>query len=152
MDYITSNSTNNGVVGVDVTFELGTDIDIAALDVQNRLGIAEPALPEAVRRLGLVVRKRNPGLFMLVALQSPNGTHNSNFLDNYANIYVRDRLLRVEGIGDAFAVTKDFSMRLWLYPDRMAQLGLSPEDVIAGCTNAELASCGRLGRIPTTTR
>ena len=149
MDYITSNSTNNGVVGVDVTFELGTDIDIAALEVQNRLGIAEPQLPEAVRRLGLTVRKRNPGLFMLVALQSPNGTHNSEFLDNYANIYVRDRLLRVPGIGDAFAVTKDFSMRLWLYPDKMAQLGLTPNDVIESVQTQNLqVAAGSVGAPP----
>ncbi|WP_116105321.1 efflux RND transporter permease subunit [Lewinella sp. IMCC34191] len=149
MDYLTSNSTNNGVVGIDVTFELGTDIDIAALDVQNRLGIAEPALPEAVRRLGLTVRKRNPGLFMLVALQSPNGTHDAAFLDNYANIYVKDRLLRVEGIGDAFAVTKDFSMRLWLYPDQMAQLGLTPTDVIEAvrAENQQVAA-GSVGAPP----
>ncbi|PPK86237.1 HAE1 family hydrophobic/amphiphilic exporter-1 [Neolewinella xylanilytica] len=149
MDYITSNSTNNGVVGIDVTFELGTDIDIAALDVQNRLGIAEPQLPEAVRRLGLTVRKRNPGLFMLVALRSPDGTHDSQFLDNYANIYVRDRLLRVEGIGDAFAVTKDFSMRLWLYPDQMAQLGLTPDDVIQAVqTQNRQVAAGSVGAPP----
>ncbi|WP_116124647.1 efflux RND transporter permease subunit [Lewinella sp. IMCC34183] len=149
MDYITSSSTNNGVVSIDVTFELGTDIDIAALDVQNRLGIAEPVLPEAVRRLGLTVRKRNPGLFMLVALQSPNGTHDAEFLDNYASVYVKDRLLRVEGIGDAFAVTKDFSMRLWLYPDRMAQLGLTPDDVIAAVRNQNLqVAAGSVGAPP----
>ena len=149
MDYLTSNSTNNGVVNVDVTFELGTDVDIAALDVQNRLGIAEPQLPEAVRRLGLTVRKRNPGLFMLVALQSPGGTHNAEFLDNYANVYVRDRLLRVEGIGDAFAVTKDFSMRLWLYPDRMARLGLTPDEVIEAVRTQNLqVAAGSVGAPP----
>jgi HAE1 family hydrophobic/amphiphilic exporter-1 len=149
MDYISSNSTNNGVSSIDVTFELGTDIDIAALEVQNRLGIAEPVLPEAVRRLGLVVRKRNPGLFMLVALRSPNGTHGGEFLDNYTNIYVRDQLLRVEGIGDVFAVTKDFSMRLWLYPDRMAQLGLTPEEVITAvrAQNVQVAA-GSVGAPP----
>jgi HAE1 family hydrophobic/amphiphilic exporter-1 len=149
MDYISSNSTNNGVSSIDVTFDLGTDIDIAALEVQNRLGIAEPVLPEAVRRLGLVVRKRNPGLFMLVALRSPDGTHNQEFLDNYTNIYVRDQLLRVEGIGDVFAVTKDFSMRLWLYPDRMARLGLTPEEVITAvrAQNVQVAA-GAVGSPP----
>ena len=149
MDYISSNSTNNGVTSIDVTFELGTDIDIAALEVQNRLGIAEPVLPEAVRRLGLTVRKRNPGLFMLVALQSPEGTHSGEFLDNYANVYVRDRLLRVQGIGDAFAITKDFSMRLWLYPDRMAQLRMTPEEVIAAVQTQNLqVAAGSVGAPP----
>ena len=149
MDYISSNSTNNGVTSIDVTFELGTDIDIAALEVQNRLGIAEPALPEAVRRLGLTVRKRNPGLFMLVALQSPEGTHNGEFLDNYANVYVKDRLLRVDGIGDAFAITKDFSMRLWLYPDRLAQLRMTPEEVITAVQTQNLqVAAGSVGAPP----
>ena len=149
MDYISSNSTNNGVTSIDVTFELGTDIDIAALEVQNRLGIAEPSLPEAVRRLGLTVRKRNPGLFMLVALQSPEGTHNGEFLDNYANVYVKDRLLRVDGIGDAFAITKDFSMRLWLYPDRLAQLRMTPEEVIAAVQTQNLqVAAGSVGAPP----
>ena len=130
MDYITSNSTNNGVVDISVTFELGTDVDIAALDVQNRVGIAEPQIPEAVRRLGLVVRKRNPGLFMIVALQSPEGTHDRGFIDNYMNVFVRDEILRVDGVGDARAITKDFSMRLWLNPEKMAALSLTPQEVI----------------------
>ncbi|NJC26946.1 efflux RND transporter permease subunit [Neolewinella antarctica] len=129
MDYITSNSTNSGAVSINVTFELGTDIDIAALDVQNRVGVAEPTIPEAVRRLGLTVRKRNPSLFMLIALQSPEGTHDRGFIDNYMNIFVRDALLRVDGVGDAFAITKDFSMRLWLNPEKMAALGLTPAEI-----------------------
>lgn len=149
MDYLSSSSTNNGLVSIDVTFELGTDIDIAALDVQNRVGIAEPRLPEAVRRLGLVVRKRNPGLFMLVALQSPAGTHDAAFLDNYMNIYVRDEILRVEGIGDATAITKDFSMRLWLNPKSMANYGLSPADVSAALGEQNvLVAAGAVGAPP----
>lgn len=128
--YLTSNSTNNGAVSIDATFELGTDVDIAALDVQNRVSIAEPSLPEAVRRLGLTVRKRNPGLFMIVALQSPDGTHDRGFIDNYMNIFVRNEILRVEGVGDVNPITKDFSMRLWLNPDKMAALGLTPDEVV----------------------
>jgi HAE1 family hydrophobic/amphiphilic exporter-1 len=149
MDYMTSSSTNNGAVSVNVTFELGTNIDIAALDVQNRVGIAEPRLPEAVRRLGLTVRKRNPGLFMLIALQSPEGTHDPAFLDNYMNIFVRDKILRVEGIGDATAITKDFSMRLWLNPDQMVLYGLSPDDVTAAIReqNVQVAA-GAVGAPP----
>ena len=149
MDYISSTATNNGVATIDVTFELGTDVDIAALDVQNRVGIAEPRVPEAARRLGITVRKRNPGLFMLVALQSPDGTHDQAFLDNYMNIYLRNAILRVDGVGDAFAITKDFSMRLWLNPDKMATYGLTPDEVIAALRQQNLQiAAGAVGAPP----
>ncbi len=149
MDYITSNSTNNGAVSIDVVFELGTDVDIAALDVQNRVGIAEPTVPEAVRRLGLTVRKRNPALFLIVALQSPEGTHDRAFIDNYTNIFVRNEILRVDGVGDAFAITKDFSMRLWIDPDKMAALGLSPGEVTAALRDQNIqVAAGSVGAPP----
>ncbi len=149
LDYLESSSTNNGATNINVTFKLGTDVDIAALDVQNRVGIAEPRIPEAVRRLGITVQKRNPGLFMLVALQSPDGSHDRAFIDNYANIFVRNEILRVDGVGDAQAITKDFSMRLWLNPEKMATLGLSPADVIAALQeqNVQVAA-GSVGAPP----
>ena len=149
MTYLTSNSTNNGVVNIDVNFELGTDIDIAALEVQNRVSIAEPTVPEAVRRLGLTVRKRNPGLFMLVSVFSPEGSHDQAFLDNYTNIYVKDEILRVDGVGDVFAVTKDFSMRLWLDPQKMATYGLSPDEVVGALQEQNLQiAAGSVGAPP----
>ena len=92
MAYITSTNTSTGQMNMAVTFELGTDIDIATLDVQNRASIAEPSLPEEVRRLGVTVRKRNPSIMMVVGIFSPKGTHNIEFLDNYTNIFVRDAL------------------------------------------------------------
>ena len=149
LSYVESNSTNQGVSSIDLTFELGTDIDIAALDVQNRVSIAEPTLPEAVTRLGVTVRKRNPGLFMLVGVRSPGGTHDVKFLDNYTNIFVKDALLRVPGVGDAFALGKDFSMRLWLDPQAMASYGLTPEEVIAAIReqNVQVAA-GTVGAPP----
>ncbi len=131
MAYISSNNTSTGQMNMNVTFEVGTDIDIATLDVQNRVSIAEPRLPDEVKRLGLTVRKRNPSIMMVVALFSPNGTHDVEFLDNYSNIFLRDALLRVKGIGDITALGQDFSMRIWLQPDRLAQLGMSNRDVTA---------------------
>jgi HAE1 family hydrophobic/amphiphilic exporter-1 len=142
MDYVQTNATNDGRMSMNVTFKVGTDVNIAALDVQNRVGIAQPQLPQEVTRLGVVVRKRNPSLFMLVAMYSPKGTHNVSFLDNYTNIYIRDALLRVPGVGDIFSRADDFSMRIWLKPDRLAQLGLTPEDVVGALQEQNLQVAG----------
>ncbi len=132
-----------------VNFEVGTDIDVAALDVQNRVGIALPRLPEEVQRLGLTVRKRNPSILLLVALYAPKGTHDVTFLDNYANIYLKDALLRTKGVGDINARADDFSMRVWLKPDKLAQLGLTAQDVTDALReqNAQIAA-GSLGGAP----
>lgn len=129
MSFVQSNSTSDGRMSMNVTFEIGTNTDIAALDVQNRVSVAEPVLPEQVKRLGLTVRKRNPTILMVAALYSPNGGHDITFLDNYANIYIRDALLRVPGVGDVLSVGQDFSMRIWLNPQKLSQLGLTAEDV-----------------------
>ncbi|MBC7920760.1 MAG: efflux RND transporter permease subunit [Ferruginibacter sp.] len=142
MDYVQTNATNDGRMSMNVTFKVGTDVNIAALDVQNRVGIAEPQLPEEVNRLGVVVRKRNPSLFMLVAIYAPKGTHDVSFLDNYANIYIRDALLRVPGVGDIFSRADDFSMRIWMKPDRLAQLGLTAEEVVAALQEQNLQVAG----------
>lgn len=149
MDYVQTNATNDGRMTMNVTFKVGTDVNIAALDVQNRVGIAQPQLPEEVTRLGVVVRKRNPSLFMLVAIYSPKKTHNVSFLDNYANIYIRDALLRVPGVGDIFSRADDFSMRIWLKPDRLAQLGLTADDVINALQEQNLqVAAGSVGASP----
>src|ERR1700710_24233 len=87
MTYLQSNSTNNGAMTMTANFEVGTDINIAALDVQNRVGIATPSLPQDVQRLGITTRKRNPSILMLVAIFAPKGTHNVPFLDNYSNVF-----------------------------------------------------------------
>jgi len=129
MEYLQSNSTGNGQLTINVTFNIGTNIDIATLDVQNRVSIATPQLPDVVKRLGLTVRKRNPSILMLVALYAPNGSHNVTFVDNYANIFIRDALLRVKGVGDIFSRTDDFSMRVWLKPDKLAAYGLTATDI-----------------------
>lgn len=129
MKYLSSNSTSDGRSAITVTFDVGTDIDIAALDVQNRVGIAEPALPEAVRRLGVTTKKANNDILMVVGLYSPKGTYDQKFLSNYVNLYVKDALLRVQGVGDVQSFGQPFSMRIWLDANKLARLGLTPADV-----------------------
>src|SRR6201990_1648508 len=116
MEYMQSTSTNSGNMNVSVTFKIGTNVHIAALNVQNRVGIAAPLLPSVVSKLGLTVRARNPSMLMMVAIYSPNGTHNVTFLDNYTNIFIEDALLRVPGVGDITTRTDPFSMRVWMDP------------------------------------
>ncbi|MGN6181752.1 MAG: efflux RND transporter permease subunit [Mucilaginibacter sp.] len=130
MEYMQSNSTNNGLMQLNVTFKIGTDIDVAALDVQNRVSIATPLLPAVVSRLGLTVRAVNPSMLMMVAIYAPRNSHNITFLDNYTNIFVQDALLRVPGVGSISRFTDDFSMRIWMNPDKMAAYSLTPTDVI----------------------
>ena len=149
MTYMQSTSTSDGRTTVNAYFSIGTDPSIATLDVQNRVSIATPRLPEEVRQLGITTRKRNPSILMLVAMYSPNGTHNVPFLDNYTNIYIRDALLRVAGVGDIFTRADDFSMRVWLQPDKMAQYGLTTTDVTTALQqqNIQLAA-GSVGAPP----
>jgi HAE1 family hydrophobic/amphiphilic exporter-1 len=129
MIYMSSNSTSNGQAQITVTFEVGTDIDIATLDVQNRVGMAEPSLPEAVRRLGVTTRKANTDILMMVSLVSPNGTRDNKFLANYANLYVKDALMRVKGVGDVTAFGQPFAMRVWLDANKLANLNMTPADI-----------------------
>jgi len=149
MTYMSSNSTASGSSGVTVTFDVGTDIDIATLDVQNRVSVAEPTLPESVKRLGLTVRKRNPSIFLVIGLFSPNGTHDATFLGNYANIYLKDAMLRVKGVGDIITRGDDFGMRIWLNPDKLAALKITPAEVNAALAeqNLQIAS-GTIGGTP----
>jgi hydrophobic/amphiphilic exporter-1 (mainly G- bacteria), HAE1 family len=149
MTYISSNSTSSGQSSINVNFEIGTDVNIAALDVQNRVSVAEPTLPDAVKRLGLTVRKRNPSIMVALALYSPNGTHTSTFLGNYANIYLRDALQRVKGVGDIVSRADDFGMRVWLSPNKLATLGLTTSDVLAALTEQNLqVAAGTVGGNP----
>jgi len=149
MEYITSNSTSTGTVSISTTFKVGTNIDIATLDVQNRVGIATPLLPSSVSRLGLTVRAKNTSALMMVALYSPKGSHAITFVDNYANIYVMDALLRVPGVGDITSRADNFSMRIWLDPNKMASRSITPQDVIAALNeqNVQVAA-GAVGAPP----
>ncbi len=142
MQYMLSNSTGNGAMTINTYFNVGTNINIATLDVQNRVSIATPQLPDVVKRLGLTVRRRNPSLLMLVAIYSPNGTHNVTFTDNYNNIFIRDALLRLPGVGDINLRADDFSMRVWLKPDKLAEYGLSASDVNAAIAEQNVQVAG----------
>jgi len=149
MEYMQSTSNNNGTVNISVTFNIGTNIHIAALNVQNRVGIAGPLLPAVVSKLGMTVRARNPSMLMLVAIYSPKGTHNITFVDNYANIFIEDALLRVPGVGDITARTDNFSMRVWMNPDKMASYHLTPTDVIAALNAQNVyVAAGSVGEPP----
>ncbi len=149
MAYLQSNSTNDGRTTVNVILKVGTNPDIAALDIQNRVGIATPSLPDDVKRLGLTTRKRNPSILMLVAMYAPNGTHNVTFMDNYANIFVKDALLRVPGVGDIFTRADDFSMRVWLQTDKLARLGITASEVITALQEQNLQiAAGSVGAPP----
>ena len=149
MDYIQSNSTNDGRSAITVSLKIGTNPDIAALDIQNRVSIASPQIPSDVTRLGITTRKRNPSILMLVAMYSPNGTHGVSFVDNYTNIFVQDALKRVNGVGDIFTRADDFSMRVWLNPDKLAQLNITANEVVNALQeqNVQIAA-GSVGSSP----
>jgi HAE1 family hydrophobic/amphiphilic exporter-1 len=149
MTYISSGSSSSGSSSINVNFEIGTDVNIAALDVQNRVSVAQPSLPDAVKRLGLTVRKRVPSIMMALALYSPNGTHDATFIGNYANIYLKDALQRVKGVGDIVSRADDFGMRIWLSPEKLANLGLTPLDIIGSLSEQNLqVAAGTVGGNP----
>jgi len=149
MSYISSNSTGSGQSSITATFDVGTDINIATLDVQNRVSVAQPSLPDAVKRLGLTVRKRNPSIMVALAFYSPNGTHDAKFIGNFTSIYMKDALQRVPGVGDIISRSSDFSMRIWLNPEKLAALSLSPSDVTAALTEQNLqVAAGTVGANP----
>ena len=149
MSYLTSNSTSDGRSSINVTYDVGTNIDIATLDVQNRVSVAEPALPDAVKRLGLTTKKRNPSIMMVISLYSPNGTKDATFLGNYCNIYLKDALLRVKGVGDIQSLGDDFGMRVWLNPDKLASLNMSVNDVLNALQEQNLQiAAGSIGGAP----
>jgi HAE1 family hydrophobic/amphiphilic exporter-1 len=146
---MSSNSTSSGQSSINVTFDIGTDVNIAALDVQNRVSVAQPTLPDAVKRLGLTVRKRNPSIMMALALYSPNGTHDAKFIGNYANIYLKDALQRIKGVGDIVSRADDFGMRIWLDPEKLAALRMTPSDVSAALAEQNLqVAAGVIGGNP----
>ena len=131
MLYLYSQATSSGQLTITVTFKLGTDLDKAQVLVQNRVAIAQPRLPEEVQRNGVVTRKNSPDLLMVVFMLSPDDTYDQLYISNYALRQVRDQLLRLDGVGDITIFgARDYSMRLWLDPDKIATLGMTAGDVI----------------------
>jgi hydrophobe/amphiphile efflux-1 (HAE1) family protein len=130
MLYMSSNSTADGRFSIQVTFDLGTNLDIAQVQVQNRVAIAQPRLPSDVRNIGVTVTKSSPDLMMVVHLYSPDKSRDSLFISNYATLEITDPLTRVDGVGSITVFgSRDYSMRVWLDPDRLQSLGLTASDV-----------------------
>ena len=146
MMYITSTATNNGSAEITVYFKQGTDPDMAAVNVQNRVSKAQGLLPAEVTRIGVTTMKRQTSFLQINALVSSNNTYDQTFLANYLDINVIPQLKRVNGVGDVMALGDTYSMRIWLKPERMAQYGLVPADITAvlGEQNLE-APTGSLG-------
>ena len=132
MLYISSNSTGDGRFSISVTFDLGTNLDIAQVQVQNRVATAQPRLPADVRNIGVTVAKASPDLMMVVHMLSPDKSRDTLFISNYANVNVVDVLSRIEGVGSITVFGgRDYSMRVWLDPDRLQSLGLTASDVVS---------------------
>src|SRR5947199_3049425 len=150
MLYLYSQATSNGNLTITVTFKLGTDLDKAQVLVQNRVAIAQPRLPEEVQRNGVVTRKNSPDILMVVFMLSPDDSFDQLYISNYALLQIRDQLLRLDGIGDIQIFgARDYSMRLWLDPDKIANLGLTAGDVLTAirAQNLQIAG-GQLGGPP----
>ncbi len=150
MLYMSSQSTNDGSLTLTITFRLGTDLDTAQVLVQNRVAIAEPRLPEDVRRIGVTTRKTSPDLLMVIHLISPNATYDQLYISNYATLQVRDVLSRLDGVGSVTIFgAREYSMRVWLDPERVASFGMTAGDVVAALReqNVQVAA-GVLGAQP----
>jgi len=152
MIYLTSNSTGDGRFQIDVTFDLGTNLDIAQVQVQNRVAIAQPRIPVDVRNIGVTTAKASPDLMMVVHLYSPDRSRDALFISNYATVEVTDQLNRIYGVGSVTVFgARDYSMRVWLDPDRLQSLGLTTGDVVSALQgqNVQVAS-GVLNQPPLT--
>ncbi len=150
MIYVTSQSTADGRVTLQIAFNLGTDLDKAQVQVQNRVAIAEPRLPESVRRLGITTKKVSPNMLMVINLYSPNQTYDQTYMGNYAVLQLRDELARIKGIGDIQLFgAAEYAMRIWLDPDKIANLDITAAEVVSALRsqNVQIAS-GTLNTLP----
>ena len=150
MLYVSSQSTGDGRLNISVVFRQGVNVDQAQVLVQNRVAIAEPRLPEDVRRLGVTVKKASPDFLMVVHMLSPDGSRSPEYVSNYATLTIKDRLARLEGVGDAQVFgARDYAMRVWLDPDRVAARGMSAGDVVAALQRANVqVAAGAIGQAP----
>ena len=150
MLYMSSQCGNDGSYTLTVTFQNGVDLNMAQVLVQNRVALAQPVLPELVQRRGVTVKKKSPSVLMIVNLFSPGGLRDNLYLSNYATIQLKDELSRLEGVGDiTYLGQRDYSMRLWLDPERMASRNLSARDVVTAIQdqNTQVAA-GQIGQPP----
>src|SRR5947209_807591 len=151
MLYMSSQSNNDGSYSLSVTFDVGTDLRTALVMVQNRVALAMPQLPAAVQNQGITVRKRTPDMLMIVNFVSPDGRYDDKYLSNFATIYAKDELLRVDGISDSnIQGQRDYSMRVWLDPQKLAARNMTAIDVANAIRTQNVdAPAGRVGQPPT---
>ncbi|MBO1080159.1 efflux RND transporter permease subunit [Roseomonas haemaphysalidis] len=151
MLYVTSQATGDGRLSVNVVFRQGVDVDQAQVLVQNRMAVAEARLPEEVRRLGITVRKASPDIMMVVHFTSPDGSRDEQYLSNYVMLNVKDRIARLDGIGDVQVFgARDYAMRVWLDPAKVAERGLTPGEVVDALRRANVqVAAGGLNHPPT---
>ncbi|WP_312202451.1 efflux RND transporter permease subunit, partial [Anaerospora hongkongensis] len=149
MNYMSSNSDDSGAYSLEVVFDLGVDGDIAAVKVQNSVAQANAALPADVTAAGITTKKASSDMAMMLSFYSPKGFYDNTFLTNYFNVYLKDAIKRVNGVGDVMILGADFSRRIWLNPDRMAELGLTIADVIDAVKEQNVqAPAGTIGAMP----
>jgi hydrophobe/amphiphile efflux-1 (HAE1) family protein len=153
MIYMASQCTNDGVYTLTVTFRLGMDSDMAQVLVQNRVSLALPVIPDLVQRQGINVKKMTPNTLMIVNLVSPDGSRDALYLSNYATIEIRDELGRLPGVADiTYLGQRDYSMRVWLDPEKLAALSMTPGDVVAAISQQNLqVAAGQIGQQPVPT-
>ncbi len=150
MLYTSSQSTTDGLMTLTVTFALGTDLDKAQVQVQNRVSQTLPKLPEVTQRLGVTTEKATPDLTLLVHLISPDNRYDMLYLANYAQLHVRDELARIDGVGDARIFgAGDYAMRVWLDPEKVSALNLTASDVVRAIRSQNVqVAAGQLGAPP----
>ena len=150
MAYIYSQATADGRAQITISFDLGTDLDRAQVQVQNRVNVALPRLPGEAQRLGVVTRKNSPDIMLVIHMRSPDGSRDPIYITNYALLQVRDRLARIRGVGEVRLVgAREYSMRIWLDPDKIAALNMSPQEVITALRGQNLqVAGGALGQPP----
>ena len=146
MDYMTSTATNTGQANISITFKQGTDADMAAINVQNRVSMAQGLLPAEVTRVGVITQKRQSSMLVVFSLVDMADKYSQEFLDNYAKINVVPQIQRIKGVGEAMVMGSDYSMRIWLDPAKMAEYHLMPSDVTAALATQNIeAAPGTLG-------
>src|SRR5580693_3198376 len=150
MLYMQSSSTNDGSYSLSVTFEQGMNMNMAQVLVQNRVNLAMPLLPDVIKQSGVTMRKMSPDIVKVINFNSPDHTYNQLYLSNFVVTRVRDEILRVDGVGDVFIIgQRDYSMRIWVDPDKLAARGISTDDVVNAIREQnQEAVCGYVGQEP----
>jgi multidrug efflux pump subunit AcrB len=146
MTYMTSKASSSGDVSINVFFEQGTDPDMAAVNVQNRVTRATALLPADVTKVGVQVMKMQNNILRILAIRSSDGKYEDDFISNYVDINIKPRLMRITGVGDVTVLGDTYALRIWMKPDVMAQYGLEPDDVFNAIgSQSFVASTGSLG-------